>query len=70
MLMVDGMLTLSESISGRYSLHHIFDNPDAGTDQIGIYVLKTCIRQRELQDGHFLSGMAMIPHPQITGQSS
>ena len=28
----------SESISGRYSLHHIFDNPDAGTDQIGISV--------------------------------
>ena len=24
------------SISGRYSLHHTFDNPDAGTDQIGI----------------------------------
>ena len=26
----------SESISGSYSLRHIFDNPDAGTDQIGI----------------------------------
>ena len=26
----------SESISGRYSLHHIFDNPDSGTEQIGI----------------------------------
>jgi Lamin Tail Domain/FlgD Ig-like domain len=24
------------SLSGRFSLHHIFDNPDAGTDQIGI----------------------------------
>ena len=24
------------SISGRFSLHHIFDNPDAGTDRIGI----------------------------------
>ena len=23
------------SLSGRYSLHHIFDNPDAGIDQIG-----------------------------------
>ena len=28
----------SESISGRYSLHHIFDNSDAGTDQIGITI--------------------------------
>jgi hypothetical protein len=26
----------TSSISGTYSLHHIFDNPDAGTDQIGI----------------------------------
>jgi hypothetical protein len=26
------------SISGRYSLHHVFDNPAAGTDQIGIPV--------------------------------
>jgi hypothetical protein len=26
----------SESISGYYSLHHIFDNSDSGTDQIGI----------------------------------
>jgi hypothetical protein len=26
----------SESLSGGYSLHHIFDNPDSGTDQIGI----------------------------------
>jgi Lamin Tail Domain/FlgD Ig-like domain len=25
-----------ESLSGRYSLHHVFDNPDAGIDQIGI----------------------------------
>jgi Lamin Tail Domain/CHU_C Type IX secretion signal domain len=24
------------SLSGRFSLHHIFDNPDAGVDQIGI----------------------------------
>jgi hypothetical protein len=24
------------SISGRFSLHHVFDNPDAGTDKIGI----------------------------------
>ncbi len=24
------------SISGRFSLHHIFDNPNAGTDRIGI----------------------------------
>jgi hypothetical protein len=24
------------AISGKYSLHHIFDNPDAGTDQIGL----------------------------------
>ena len=24
------------SISGRFSLHHVFDNPDAGTDRIGI----------------------------------
>jgi hypothetical protein len=28
----------SEIISGRYSLHHVFDNPDSGTDQIGIAV--------------------------------
>ena len=28
----------AESISGRFSLHHIFDNPDAGTDRIGISV--------------------------------
>ena len=26
------------SLSGRFSLHHIFDNPDAGTDRIGIRV--------------------------------
>jgi hypothetical protein len=26
------------SISGKYSLHHIFDNPEAGTDRIGIPV--------------------------------
>ncbi|MCX6322023.1 MAG: lamin tail domain-containing protein [Bacteroidia bacterium] len=26
----------SGSISGRFSLHHVFDNPDAGTDRIGI----------------------------------
>ncbi len=26
----------TQSISGRYSLHHIFDNADAGTDQAGI----------------------------------
>jgi hypothetical protein len=26
----------SESISGKYSLKHVFDNPDAGIDQIGI----------------------------------
>ncbi len=24
------------SLSGKYSLHHVFDNPDAGNDQIGI----------------------------------
>ncbi|MGC1389600.1 MAG: lamin tail domain-containing protein [Bacteroidales bacterium] len=24
------------SLSGRFSLHHIFDNPDAGIDQIGV----------------------------------
>ena len=24
------------SLSGNFSLHHIFDNPDAGTDQIGV----------------------------------
>ncbi|MCX6255061.1 MAG: lamin tail domain-containing protein, partial [Bacteroidia bacterium] len=28
-----------ESISGRFSLHHVFDNPDAGTDRIGIPVM-------------------------------
>jgi hypothetical protein len=28
----------SESISGRYSLHHIFDNTDSGTDRIGISI--------------------------------
>ena len=28
----------SASISGKYSLHHIFDNPDAGIDRIGIRV--------------------------------
>jgi hypothetical protein len=28
----------SGSISGRFSLHHVFDNPDAGTDRIGIPV--------------------------------
>lgn len=27
------------AISGRYSLHHTFDNPDAGTDRIGIPVI-------------------------------
>ena len=26
----------SGAISGKYTLHHIYDNPDAGTDQIGI----------------------------------
>jgi hypothetical protein len=26
----------SESLSGSFSLHHIFDNPDAGTDVIGM----------------------------------
>ncbi|MBE3087071.1 MAG: lamin tail domain-containing protein [Bacteroidetes bacterium] len=26
----------SGSISGRFSLHHVFDNPDAGIDRIGI----------------------------------
>ena len=26
------------SLSGRYSLHHIYDNPDAGVDRIGIQV--------------------------------
>ena len=29
----------TESLSGRFSLHHIFDNPDAGTDVIGIPVI-------------------------------
>ena len=28
----------STSLSGRFSLHHIFDNPDAGIDRIGIRV--------------------------------
>jgi hypothetical protein len=28
----------TESLSGRFSLHHIFDNPNAGTDVIGIPV--------------------------------
>ena len=28
----------AQSLSGRYSLHHIFDNPDAGTDQIGVAI--------------------------------
>ncbi len=28
----------SGSISGRFSLHHVFDNPDAGTDQAGIRI--------------------------------
>ncbi len=28
----------SQSISGRYSLHHIYDNADAGTDQTGIVI--------------------------------
>jgi hypothetical protein len=26
------------ALSGKYSLHHVFDNPDAGTDRIGIPV--------------------------------
>jgi len=26
------------SLSGKFSLHHVFDNPDAGTDRIGIKV--------------------------------
>ena len=26
------------SLSGRFSLHHIFDNPDAGVDRIGIRI--------------------------------
>jgi hypothetical protein len=26
------------TLSGRFSLHHIFDNPDAGTDRIGIRI--------------------------------
>jgi len=26
----------SNSLSGRFSLHHVFDNPDEGTDRIGI----------------------------------
>jgi hypothetical protein len=28
----------TESLSGRFSLHHIFDNPDAGIDRIGISI--------------------------------
>ncbi len=28
----------TESLSGRFSLHHIFDNPDAGIDRIGIRI--------------------------------
>ena len=28
----------SSSLSGRFSLHHVFDNPDAGIDRIGIRV--------------------------------
>jgi hypothetical protein len=27
-----------ESLSGKFSLHHVYDNPDAGTDQIGIRI--------------------------------
>jgi hypothetical protein len=26
------------AISGKFSLHHVFDNPDAGTDRIGIQI--------------------------------
>ena len=26
----------AESISGKFSLHHVFDNPDAGSDRAGI----------------------------------
>jgi hypothetical protein len=26
------------SLSGRYSLHHVFDNPEAGNDQTGIHI--------------------------------
>jgi hypothetical protein len=32
------MADTTSSLSGSYSLHHIFDNPDAGTDCIGINV--------------------------------
>ena len=28
----------TSSLSGRYSLHHIFDNPDAGSDRAGIKI--------------------------------
>ncbi|MBA4323403.1 MAG: hypothetical protein C0408_11360, partial [Odoribacter sp.] len=28
----------TRSLSGKYSLHHIFDNPDSGNDQAGIPV--------------------------------
>jgi hypothetical protein len=28
----------ASAISGKYSLHHIFDNPEAGTDQAGISI--------------------------------
>jgi hypothetical protein len=28
----------SSSLSGKFSLHHIFDNPDAGVDRIGIRI--------------------------------
>ncbi len=28
----------TESLSGKFSLHHTFDNPDAGTDRIGIQI--------------------------------
>ena len=28
----------TSSLSGRYSLHHIFDNPDEGTDCIGFNI--------------------------------
>jgi hypothetical protein len=27
-----------ESLSGKFSLHHVYDNPDAGTDRIGIKI--------------------------------
>ena len=28
----------SEAISGRYSMHHDFDNQDSGTDQVGMAI--------------------------------